>query len=172
MPNSMAKFLGKKTSDEAAETSTETEEDRQRRLAEEELERQKQKAEEYFERMQSTREKLQEVYNNPTNLYGVNAVKQSADEEATAEDGLGQDETKFERACLPPNGTPLYDYLQSIQDQFRDKKGKYYDGATNGTMWIPPSDPLCKGVGQSGNPKAWYTGSCWVYIWLLSFEWC
>jgi hypothetical protein len=67
-------------------------------------------------------------------------------------------------AYMPPDGTPIYEYLEGIKRKV--KRG--FINVQTGPMFIPPSrDPVSQGIGIDGTPNSFYVGDVWVHIWLV-----
>ena len=70
---------------------------------------------------------------------------------------------KGRAAYMPPDGTPLFEYLSGIKRKLAEKSMQI----RHNSLWIPPPfDPVAKGIGSEPVPDRWYIGDCWVYLWL------
>jgi len=70
---------------------------------------------------------------------------------------------KGRASYMPPDGTPLFEYVSGIKRKLAEKSMQI----RHNSLWIPPPfDPVAKGIGSEPVPDRWYIGDCWVYLWL------
>jgi hypothetical protein len=119
---------------------------------------QEQEQEEATQKQQA--ERLQHIFNHPSNKYGVPGYVDSIETMHTSSEESEADDKKFRPSYQPPSGSPIYHYLNEIKEEVM--AGKH----DNGANWIPPrNDPLKRKNGMP-NVDDWYLSKVWIYLWL------